>query len=398
MIPQAYVDSDRRAPALLPCRPTADRRDKYPSRPPPTNSPCGKPGWLPAPRCSFPSTELSARNRTEAARCSAKYEQTIYCEMEPGQHKLYAELRQHYRDSLLRRIQNEGLERSTIQVLEALLHLRQAACHPGLLDPKHLEASSAKLDVLLEQLRVVLDEGHKALVFSQFTSLLAIVRLRLEREGIAFEYLDGKTHDRQARVVRFQEDPASRLFLISLKAGGLGLNLFAVRSAGRVGFVMKAAVGQRAAEPLVEEQKQQRDMHTLGGETVGVAAAIAFQQAVPFELAQIVAEMVQPVLFRGELERSEDGFMKLFGRRAANGVAAMQQDFQQADGPRALDFDAGNADCADGDGHLSMMHRFLLYANRSAASVQHRTIAVPEHMPAQTVDADLLACGHKNFS
>ena len=147
--------------------------------------------------------------------------------MEPGQHKLYAELRQHYRDTLIRRIQNEGLERSTIQVLEALLRLRQAACHPGLLDPKHLEASSAKLDVLLEQLRVVLDEGHKALVFSQFTSLLAIVRLRLEREGVAFEYLDGKTHDRQARVVRFQEDPACRLFLISLKAGGLGLNLTA---------------------------------------------------------------------------------------------------------------------------------------------------------------------------
>jgi len=171
---------------------------------------------------------LLRRTKEQVAReLPAKYEQTIYCEMEPGQHKLYAELRQHYRDSLLRRIQNEGLERSTIQVLEALLRLRQAACHPGLLDPKHLEASSAKLDVLLEQLRVVLDEGHKALVFSQFTSLLAIVRLRLEREGVAFEYLDGKTHDRQARVARFQEDPACRLFLISLKAGGLGLNLTA---------------------------------------------------------------------------------------------------------------------------------------------------------------------------
>jgi len=107
---------------------------------------------------------LLRRTKEQVAReLPAKHEQTIYCEMEPGQHKLYAELRQHYRDSLLRRIQNEGLERSTILVLEALLRLRQAACHPGLLDPKHLELSSAKLDVLLEQLRVVLDERSRGL-------------------------------------------------------------------------------------------------------------------------------------------------------------------------------------------------------------------------------------------
>jgi SNF2 family DNA or RNA helicase len=70
-----------------------------------------------------------------------------------------------------------------------------------------------------------MDEGHKVLVFSQFTSFLAIVRDRLDRESIVYEYLDGKTRDRQARVERFQEDPECKLFLISLKAGGLGLNL-----------------------------------------------------------------------------------------------------------------------------------------------------------------------------
>ena len=75
----------------------------------------------------------------------------------------------------------------------------------------------------------------------------------------------------------------------------------------------------------------------FGGETVGVAAAIAFQQAVAFELAQVVAEMVQPELFGGELERSEDGFVDLFGRRAADGVAGMQQDFEQANGSRVMD-------------------------------------------------------------
>ena len=100
--------------------------------------------------------------------------------MEPAQRKLYDELRQHYRNSLLKKIETDGLAKSKIQVLEALLRLRQAACHPGLLDTKRSSDPSAKLDVLLEQLREVLDEGHKALVFSQFTSLLAIVRDRLD--------------------------------------------------------------------------------------------------------------------------------------------------------------------------------------------------------------------------
>jgi SNF2 family DNA or RNA helicase len=110
-----------------------------------------------------------------------------------------------------------------------LLRLRQAACHPGLLDSKRASDSSAKLDVLLEQLREVLDEGHKALVFSQFTSLLKILRARLNQGSILYEYLDGATRDRQTRVERFQNDKDCRLFLVSLKAGGLGLNLFVRR-------------------------------------------------------------------------------------------------------------------------------------------------------------------------
>ena len=97
----------------------------------------------------------------------------------------------------------------------------------GLLDKERLDDPSAKLDALLEQLAEVTAEGHKALVFSQFTSFLAIVRRRLDAEKIVYEYLDGRTHDRQQRVERFQNDPACPLFLISLKAGGHGLNLTA---------------------------------------------------------------------------------------------------------------------------------------------------------------------------
>jgi SNF2 family DNA or RNA helicase len=80
---------------------------------------------------------------------------------------------------------------------------------------------------LLAQLDQVLEENHKVLVFSQFTSLLAILRDRLDAAKIPYAYLDGRTRDRQARVEQFQTDPAVKLFLISLKAGGLGLNLHA---------------------------------------------------------------------------------------------------------------------------------------------------------------------------
>ncbi len=157
----------------------------------------------------------------------AKLEQTLFCELEPVQRKLYDELKAHYRTSLLDRIAREGMNKAKIEVLEALLRLRQAACHPGLIDKERRGETSAKLEVLLDHIAEVLEENHKVLVFSQFTSLLSIVRDRLDASSTVYEYLDGKTRDRQARVDRFQNDPDCKLFLISLKAGGLGLNLTA---------------------------------------------------------------------------------------------------------------------------------------------------------------------------
>jgi superfamily II DNA or RNA helicase len=156
-----------------------------------------------------------------------KTEQTLFCELGEEQRKAYDELREHYRLELSGRIGRMGIGRSRIAVLEALLRLRQTACHPGLVDPARLDDPAAKLDTLLEQLSEVIDEGHKVLVFSQFTSFLSIVRRRLDERAITYEYLDGKTTDRQARVQRFQEDADCRLFLVSLKAGGQGLNLTA---------------------------------------------------------------------------------------------------------------------------------------------------------------------------
>jgi len=156
-----------------------------------------------------------------------KHEETLLCEMDPSQERLYAELKQHYRAKLRGRIETHGLARSKMHVLEALLRLRQAACHPGLVDKSRSGESSGKLDVLLERLAEIQKEGHRALVFSQFTSFLSIVRQRLDAEKIDYAYLDGGTRDRQAVVTRFQESQDCKLFLVSLKAGGVGLNLTA---------------------------------------------------------------------------------------------------------------------------------------------------------------------------
>ncbi len=156
-----------------------------------------------------------------------KTEQVIYCEMDKAQTKLYNELRDHYRMSLLKRLDEQGIGKSKMHILEALLRLRQAACHPGLLDPKWKNGASAKTEFLLPQLAEILEEGHKALIFSQFTSFLSIVRQKLDESGHRYLYLDGKTQNREELVRSFQEDDAAPLFLISLRAGGLGLNLTA---------------------------------------------------------------------------------------------------------------------------------------------------------------------------
>lgn len=170
---------------------------------------------------------LRRTKQSVASELPEKLEQTIYCEMGDEQQRLYNELRDHYRDSLLGIIEDQGLAKSRMHVLEALLRLRQVACHPALLDKGAVEDASAKLDVLVPHIEELLEEGHKTLVFSQFTSMLAIVRQHLDKKGIVYEYLDGQTRDRKERVERFQEDDKCGVFLISLKAGGLGLNLTA---------------------------------------------------------------------------------------------------------------------------------------------------------------------------
>jgi len=154
-----------------------------------------------------------------ASELPPRTEQTLFCDLEPAQRALYDELRAHYHTRLLGKgATGDGTQQSAIHVLEALLRLRQAACHPGLVDEARAKDPSAKLDMLLPRLQELVEDGRKVLVFSQFTSLLALLRDRLDASGLTYEYLDGRTRNRAARVERFQQGPCP-LFLISLKAG-----------------------------------------------------------------------------------------------------------------------------------------------------------------------------------
>jgi superfamily II DNA or RNA helicase len=158
-----------------------------------------------------------------------KIEKVLHCELSVVERKRYVELRDYYREHLKGSIETKGLAKSKLLVLEALLRLRQAACHPGLLDKKRAGEESSKTDTLLAQLKSVVAEGHKALVFSQFTSFLDIVEAKLAEEKVSTVRLDGQTEaeERRKRVSNFQTDDSLKVFLISLKAGGVGLNLTA---------------------------------------------------------------------------------------------------------------------------------------------------------------------------
>lgn len=153
-----------------------------------------------------------------------KIEETVWIEMEEEQKHLYDEYLQKARTGLLKKVELEGVSAHRMQLLEMLLRLRQICCHPLLVGGA---APSSKFERLLEDLETVVSEGRKVLVYSQFTQMLQLIAKELKVRSHPFAYLDGSTTDREAVVGRFQEDPKVPIFLISLKAGGVGLNLTA---------------------------------------------------------------------------------------------------------------------------------------------------------------------------
>jgi len=157
-----------------------------------------------------------------AADLPAKQEQTLDVELHPRHRKLYDTHLQRERQKVLGLIGD--FNRNRFAILRSITLLRQLSLHPGLVDDDHDAMPCSKLDVLVEQLEDIVGGGHRALVFSQFTGFLAKARKRLDADGIAYCYLDGRTRRRDRVLERFKDgnDP---VFLISLKAGGFGLNL-----------------------------------------------------------------------------------------------------------------------------------------------------------------------------
>lgn len=158
-----------------------------------------------------------------------KVEDYIYCEMEESQRSVYNAFRNKYRDYLMNKIEEEGLNKSKMHVLEGLLKLRQICDSPALLpDNEDYGIESIKIKVLLKHIREK-TSNHKILVFSQFVKMLTLIRKELDSEDITYEYLDGQCSPKQRNksVNNFQENKDCRVFLISLKAGGTGLNLTA---------------------------------------------------------------------------------------------------------------------------------------------------------------------------
>ncbi len=158
-----------------------------------------------------------------------KQEMILWCEMEDEQRNIYDAYRNDFRDKILGTIQEQGIQRSQLTILQGLMKLRQICDSPAILNEEEkFENHSIKLDELAREITENIS-NHKALVFSQFLGMLALIRGRLDELGVKYEYFDGSTSapDREKAIQSFQNDESVRVFLISLKAGGVGLNLTA---------------------------------------------------------------------------------------------------------------------------------------------------------------------------
>lgn len=149
-----------------------------------------------------------------------------YVEMSEEQGAMYMAAKAAIREKVEERIESHGVQGSSVEILTGLLRLRQLANHPMLLD-EHSLARSGKFDAMIEQISLACSEGHKVLVFGTFLKVLKKLQHDLEDLGIKTVYLDGSTDDRMDRVEKFQEDDQTKVFVISLKAGGVGLTLTA---------------------------------------------------------------------------------------------------------------------------------------------------------------------------
>ncbi len=170
---------------------------------------------------------LRRMKRDVAKDLPDKVENIAYCELTDDQRDFYLQVLDSTKEELFKSIEQNGLEKSRLSIFSALLRMRQICCHPRLYDKNNVKnvISSGKFEKLKVMLEEIISEKHRILLFSQFVDMLDIIKAWLDKSGIKYEYLTGKTKDRQGAVERFNTDPTIPIFLISLKAGGTGLNL-----------------------------------------------------------------------------------------------------------------------------------------------------------------------------
>jgi non-specific serine/threonine protein kinase len=170
---------------------------------------------------------LRRRKQEVATDLPEREEILIYTDMGHRQRRVYERYRETYRRRVEQLMKDGDVMKAMLEIVQGLLKLRQIVLFPGLVDSKYSNYPSCKLERFGEMIDTIIDEGNKALVFSQFVQVLTRLRYQLDRKGVPYAYLDGSTRNRQDEIDRFQSQRELPVFLISLKAGGLGVNLTA---------------------------------------------------------------------------------------------------------------------------------------------------------------------------
>ncbi len=237
-----------------------------------------------------------------------KVESVQYCDMSEAQEAKYEEAKSYYRNLILEQIDSEGFSRSQMAVLQGLSKLRQLANHPRMVDEGY-EGDSGKFEDIVHKLETAISEDHKILVFSQFVKHLTLLRQYLDRKKIRYAYLDGSTKDRQGEVETFQTDPTLKLFLISLKAGGVGLNL----TAADYVFILDPWWN-----PAVEAQAIDR-AHRIGQEQTVFTYKFITTNSVEEKILALQQSKRQ---LADELISNEEGFLKSLSREDVLGILA----------------------------------------------------------------------------
>ena len=225
-----------------------------------------------------------------------KVVQVKYSTMTAEQEKCYEEVKSYYREKIIKEIHETGAKNQQFTLLRGLTQLRQIANHPKLTEGDY-KGDSGKLEDIMHMVRSTVSEGHKVLIFSQFVRHLGIVRDFLQEESIRYAYLDGNTSDRQAEVEAFQNDPNIQVFLISLKAGGVGLNL----TAADYVFLLDPWWN-----PAVEAQAIDR-AHRIGQENKVIIYKFITRNTVE---EKIMLLQSKKMALAGELIGTEESFMK----------------------------------------------------------------------------------------